>query len=191
MENKPTYKPFWILFTAKNKCDFRIKSAKNKCHFEVYKSVVFVVIFIQVLCPFLLVQKWKPKIPLLCWPGSKRGIHLETQAGPGTQRVWTGHQAPLTQAPNQLGGRYSKRAVAFQRLFTARTPAGGKLETRERTKRPLVVIPQQDQCKTIQVLATESCQSNFCPSGTRSFPSSLLTARGSDSTTCTWENQTT
>lgn len=56
---------------------------------------------------------------------------------------------PLTQAPNQLDGRYSKRDVVFQRLFTARRPAGGKLETRERTKRPPVVVPQQDQYKTI------------------------------------------
>lgn len=99
------------------------------------------------------------------------------------------HEEPVTQAPNQLGGRCSKRDAAFQRLFTASTQEERKLETRERTRRPLVVVSQHDQCKTVKVSGyrrlPEPCLPLVAPDHFQG-PFWLQEAR----ILHTWENQT-
>lgn len=118
---------------------------------RVKKSVVVVVVFIQVLCSFFLhsseVKTQKPFSPY-CPPENKRDIYLETWSLPGTQRVCSEHPELLTQAANQLGSTPGDMWQKGLRLFPARAHRGEEPGMREQTRGPLAVDSQQNQSNT-------------------------------------------
>lgn len=202
MENKPNHKPFWMLFTAEltmsailglnfqtNQVPFWIQ-IDQALFWSGKDIVIIVVVFIWSSC---LAQKWKPESPFLCPPGNKGGTYLETWPLPKAQRVWTGHQVPLAQAPNQLRGRYSKWEVAGRPLRSSSLPWRLEEESHgegENQRASCCCFPAgsaQDNLGS----GCQRCRAISARSGTSLCPSSLLTARASGSATLLWENQAT
>lgn len=176
MENRPNHKTLLnaVHCWANNDWDFVLKfpnksstifnpnrlSTVLKCK----KYCYYCYCFHLVLCHFLPSSNWKPKSPFLCSPGNKGGIYLETYPLPRTQRMWTDHQVPLTQAPNQLSGRYCKWDAVGGPLKGSSQPCSWRRRAREKG---------EDQRASWGCFPAESVQHNI-GSGSQRLPEQFL-----------------